>query len=74
MLVIFCVPIVGGANSTLMQDISQATNNMFVQYLDCKFINSREHFHEIMDMIYKKFEEKDGNWRQCYKVSHLQLI
>ncbi len=34
-------------------------------------IISRDQFHEIMDMIYLKLQERDSNWRQCYKVTLL---
>lgn len=48
-----------GASSTLMQEIAAATN-------------SYQGFQEVMDTIYKRFLEKDRNWRQCYKA--LQLL
>ncbi|KAI8803944.1 hypothetical protein BJ742DRAFT_742454 [Cladochytrium replicatum] len=48
-----------GASSTLMQEIASGTHHY-------------QHFHEIMDNIYKRFQEKQHNWRQVYKA--LQLL
>ncbi|TPX47949.1 hypothetical protein SeMB42_g03159 [Synchytrium endobioticum] len=48
-----------GASSTLMMEISTGTFNY-------------AHFTEIMDSIYKRFEEKGVTWRQIYKT--LQLL
>lgn len=48
-----------GASSTLMTEIANATQSPI-------------HFNDIMDTIYKKFQEKGANWRQCYKA--LQLL
>ncbi|KAJ3391543.1 Epsin-3, clathrin recruitment and traffic between the Golgi and endosome [Lobulomyces angularis] len=48
-----------GASSSLMLDIAHATSNPQL-------------FMEIMDTLYKKFQEKGANWRQCYKA--LQLL
>jgi len=48
-----------GASSTLMQDIANGTNSPI-------------HFNDIMETLYKKFQERGANWRQCYKA--LQLL
>ncbi|KAJ3333967.1 regulator of (H+)-ATPase in vacuolar membrane [Blyttiomyces sp. JEL0837] len=49
-----------GASSTLMTDIANATNNY-------------QHFNEIMEVIYKRIQERPSpTWRQTYKA--LQLL
>lgn len=42
-----------------MQEIATATHQF-------------NHFHDIMDLIYKKLQEQGINWRECYKA--LQLL
>lgn len=50
-----------GASSTLMQEISQATNNF-------------SDFNEIMPAIFRNFMEREANeWRQIYKVGVVAL-
>lgn len=56
----FSLNLLGGASSTLMNEIANGTNNF-------------THFNDIMTTIYKRLAEKPGpEWRKTYKA--LQLL